>query len=439
MKPLCRAFLAACLAAMLPAQGIPGWWMFSTDYHQTVVGPGPMWLGNFSGGYSEQVAADDGAFFQWGFPLFSSGVGIYQATRVSGPTSWQYQFLAPLATAARITVDRKRVWMLGADGDLKYVLKGISNQTPTTVVNVATLGIIAPPLFMPMLQCTNGRELFVSIADTGVQPAHIFAIDVEANPIRVRPLVQWQGGGLLNRMPTPIRLGRNGKLLVIDHPVTFELDPASGTLTALPLQPPLYQNGIGPGGQPIFDYDSWEDRICAGKDGSWAYAYTNLLNNGPGWSLVFTLWSEVLFGVTSLAPRPFELLGIGCPNGTGRDPRIGWQGLPRPGQSYSLTLRDAEPYGFAFFWLGLSDTYWAPLGTLPFDAAPFGAPGCRVRVAADVPFPVPVDGSGRANLSQAVPSNPAFVGLELFAQTASSTTANAFGFAASDAVVIRVR
>jgi hypothetical protein len=145
-------------------------------------------------------------------------------------------------------------------------------------------------------------------------------------------------------------------------------------------------------------------------------------------------------GLTSTAVRPFELFGIGCPNSTGRDPRLGWQGLPRQGQSFSVKLRDAESNGFAFFWLGLSDTFWWPLGTLPFDAAPFGAPGCILRVSADVPFPVAVDANGRATLTQAVPVNAALAGWEIYAQTASSaSSANALGFATSDALVIRLR
>jgi hypothetical protein len=79
------------------------------------------------------------------------------------------------------------------------------------------------------------------------------------------------------------------------------------------------------------------------------------------------------------------------------------------------------------------------VGSLPFDAAQVGAPGCRLWVSADVPFAAAVDGNGRASIAQGVPVNPSLAGFELFAQTASSSTANALGSAASDAVVIRLR
>jgi hypothetical protein len=162
------------------------------------------------------------------------------------------------------------------------------------------------------------------------------------------------------------------------------------------------------------------------------------LSGNGSWQTVFSYLLGA-HGLTALVVQPFELFGMGCPNNTGHDPRLGWLGVPQEGQSFSITLRDAEPNGLALCWLGLSDTHWNGFGALPFDAAPLGAPGCVLRVAADVPFPVPVDASGRAVLQESVPVNPALRGLQVFAQSASSSTANAFGFAASDALVIRVR
>jgi hypothetical protein len=223
----------------------------------------------------------------------------------------------------------------------------------------------------------------------------------------------------------------------MQHPTLYELDPDTGVLSALQYTPaPYFYQPTSY--EPFFDYDAWEDRICTGTN-NYTLVYTNLLNNGPGWGLAFFNLFEILHGVTSLAPEPFELFGIGCPNGVGRDPRLGWQGLPLQGRSFSTKLRDAEPNGFAFFWLGVSETSWAPVGTLPFDAAPFGAPGCMVFASADVLFPVPVDANGRAAVNHAVPLNTALAGWEIYAQTVSSSTANALGLAASDALVIRLR
>jgi hypothetical protein len=140
----------------------------------------------------------------------------------------------------------------------------------------------------------------------------------------------------------------------------------------------------------------------------------------------------------STAAQPFELFGSGCPNATGSDPRLGWQGLPMQGQSFVLKLRRAEPNGFAFFWLGTSDTNWQGL-TLPFEAGSIGASGCRLLVSPDVPFPTMLDANGRGTLGVAVPVNSSLAGIEVFAQTASTSTVNSLGLASSDALLIRVR
>jgi hypothetical protein len=108
------------------------------------------------------------------------------------------------------------------------------------------------------------------------------------------------------------------------------------------------------------------------------------------------------------------------------------------GQSFRINLRHAEPNGLSFFWLGLSDTNWLGLG-LPFTASGLGAPGCSVLASADVPYPVTTDGNGKASVTVAVPFAPSLAGMQVFAQNASTSGANALGFASSDAVVIRVR
>lgn len=437
------------LHGVLPAQGEPGvgWWAISTDLRRHVFyEPGPRLQTVLSLYSHTSWAFADGtgllytisSYLIWG-PVITPVYGIFVVRTIPSTTTWQPEQLVVPMTVGNIemlVVDRKRFWTLGIDGNLKYVPRSTVTQPPTTVANLANLGIVAPPPTRPVLQFTTGREVIVSIASTGAEPAHVYAIDVEANPVRVRPLARWT----TNYVPArTVRPGRNGKFLVVDHPVTYELDPVAGTLTALPLSPPPYFYPPS-GDQPIFDYDPWEDRISIGLANQYMRVYSNLLHNGPGWWLIADGFSfEGLSFITSLAPKPFELIGIGCANNTGRDPRMGWQGLPRPGQSFSLMLRDAEPSGFGFLWLGLSDTYWAPFGSLPFDAAPLGAPGCLLRVSADVPFPLLVDPSGRASFAQALPPNPLLLGLEVFAQTASSSTANAFGFATSDALVIRVR
>jgi hypothetical protein len=190
-------------------------------------------------------------------------------------------------------------------------------------------------------------------------------------------------------------------------------------------------------------YNPWSDLVVIGPlDQTLALGFPSLdlyarLLSGGNWQLRFSNFLGG-YGIASTAVRPFELFGMGCPNSTGLDPRLGWQGLPRQGQSFQIHLRQAEPSGFAFFWLGLSDTNWVGL-PLPYDASSLGAPGCKVLVSADVPFPVAIDQSGQASLNVAVPINPSLAGLQLFSQTASTSGANALGFASSDALAIRVR
>ena len=136
--------------------------------------------------------------------------------------------------------------------------------------------------------------------------------------------------------------------------------------------------------------------------------------------------------------HPFEHFGIGCNTSLGQEPRLGWRRLPLRGNSFDLTLRRAEPNGLAAFWLGVSDAQWAGLA-LPYDATPLGAPGCALYVSADAPYFAPVDQGGNASLTLGVPLTPALAGLELFSQSICSTTGNAFGFAASGALAIRLR
>ncbi len=79
------------------------------------------------------------------------------------------------------------------------------------------------------------------------------------------------------------------------------------------------------------------------------------------------------------------------------------------------------------------------LGPLPFDAGVLGAPGCQIRCSADATHLVSVDASGRASQVIPVPTDPALAGYECYGQSASTSGGNMLGFAASDAVAIRVR
>ena len=118
---------------------------------------------------------------------------------------------------------------------------------------------------------------------------------------------------------------------------------------------------------------------------------------------------------------------------------MGWTGVPLQGTSFSVDVRDTEPNAFVAFWLGVSDTFWAGVGNLPFDAGRLGAPGCTMYASAEDWFPAFADANGDASVSFSVPVDPTLHGLEFFMQSASTSSANALGMAASDALLIRVR
>jgi hypothetical protein len=236
-------------------------------------------------------------------------------------------------------------------------------------------------------------------------------------------------------------MGRDGEVLAVNWTGIFRITEDGtvvGPVRPLPPDPQFAPNFAG----DIYRiaYDEWNDEVLVAPvmisfgANTWSAPVY-----GPGpWRQVF---NSGLFRIDSLhitGEKPFEVFGAGCANATGLDPRLGWQGLPIRGSSFVIKLRQAESNGLAVFWLGASDTSWLSLA-LPWEAGPLGAQGCRLRVSPDALFAAPVDGNGGATLPVAVPANASLAGLEVFAQSASTSAANALGFAASDALAIRVR
>ncbi len=161
---------------------------------------------------------------------------------------------------------------------------------------------------------------------------------------------------------------------------------------------------------------------------------------GGSWSTVYFFpFFSTLRRLTCAAERPFEHFGVGCPNGLGREPRMNWQGIPVQAGSFSLGVSGAEPLGIAASWLGLNDQSWPGVGTLPLDAAPYGAPGCRVYASGEFSLFSLVDSAGRGSVNLTVPVNAALHDVEVFAQSVSSSTGNALRFASSGALSIRIR
>ncbi|MBK8974729.1 MAG: hypothetical protein IPM29_02275 [Planctomycetes bacterium] len=155
--------------------------------------------------------------------------------------------------------------------------------------------------------------------------------------------------------------------------------------------------------------------------------------NGPytGKSWKFRVWCH------PLGPPAVNTFGLGCIGSTGSTPQIGATGLPRLGQSLTLTLDGALPRAQTWLCLGFSDTLWAGAIPLPHELLAQGAPGCFVLVDLMVVSAVRADGRGSASLAISMPTHPALVGYGFYAQwLAADASANGLGLVTSDAAVV---
>ena len=280
--------------------------------------------------------------------------------------------------------------------------------------------------------CTDGRELFIAVG------AQIWAYDpvsgnrrVVASMSNIIGLDLDVGGdlrcvlssGLIYRVP----VHGGGATLLISGGFFPWLTIHGQTQTYAAYNPwtgKTVISGMAYGSSPLGWFPS-----------SWGFLYE--YDDATG------VWTQVSAGfesggpVEAVAPVPFALFGRECANGLGSGARMGFDGLPEPGGSFALTVRDAQPNGFAFSWLGFSHTHWPGVGPLPWQ--PVGAPGCEVLVSVDAVRMLLVDANGEAAATYQVPNLPGFAGLELFGQWAASAPGSALGLSSSDAVAIELR
>lgn len=326
-------------------------------------------------------------------------------------------------------VARGTVWFFRYDGTLLEV----DLATGTHVVNRGSVGRV------PISGCTNGRELFFSVAVNPGIPYHIFAVDLQSNPLQVRPIASLSTapGTTVPRNGATMCMGRDGKVMLLDD-VLLELDPETGVMQQIGA--PYWQGTSGPPPYPWvvtnLGYNPWNHTATA-------VAFTpNALvhwDANLGWSLI---WPSTLFRIYTThttSPAPFILFGKGCFNSANAEPRLGWRGLPRIGQSFDITLRNGEPNSLGLFWFGWSDRIWPGVGLLPLDAGVVGAPGCRLLVSPDATVLTPLTANGSGSLQGTLPNSAALSGYEIYAQAASLSSVNALGFVSSDAVAIRIR
>ncbi len=127
----------------------------------------------------------------------------------------------------------------------------------------------------------------------------------------------------------------------------------------------------------------------------------------------------------------FGFFGVGCPNSLGQISSLTPSGRPQIGTTLSVTV-DELPTSGMIMCTGFSNTI-SVFGPLPFDATPFGAPGCSLRVSTEaVLF---LQGAGNSAVwNFTIPNDAVFIGQLFFNQAlVIDPAANALGSVASDA------
>lgn len=335
----------------------------------------------------------------------------------------------------RTVVIRDRVWSLMADGRL------FECDFATGLQQTYRGSVWIPPIIgaTPLWVCSNGRELFFSVSVEAFRPHHIFAVDLQSNPLQVRPIASLSTapGTTVPRQGATMCMGRDGKIMLLDD-VLLSLDPETGVMQQV--SAPYWQGTLGPPLYPAnasyFAYNPWDDTAVARPVLGYGTVYRDPTQ---GWSQVQGWTLSTQYGVTSTSPAPFLLFGKGCLTSASTEPRLGWQGLPRTGQNFTVTLRNGEPNAMGLFWLGWSDQALPGGGVLPLDTGAFGAPGCRLLVSPDVTILTPLAANGAGAFLATLPNTLALSGYEVYAQAACVSPVNALGFVSSDAVAIRIR
>jgi hypothetical protein len=147
-----------------------------------------------------------------------------------------------------------------------------------------------------------------------------------------------------------------------------------------------------------------------------------------------------VLGTAALSPAQlsasYTLFALGCV-GTSGMPTNTINGLPRIGQTSTITFGNVPPPGIVFGFLGLSNTVSA-FGLLPIDLGVLGATGCMLRVSPDVSLALPAV-AGSASMTFSIANDPLLLGFTFHTQAmVIAPLANPFGAltsAAATAVV----
>lgn len=204
----------------------------------------------------------------------------------------------------------------------------------------------------------------------------------------------------------------------------YSIDVTTGAATFIGTYAPAATNING------LAYDADNDVIYA-VDNSTDNLYTMDRVTGAA-NLVGSMGSGNLLGLVWLpGTGTYAQFGVGCAGtlGVPGNQIVAW---PNIDHTMSINVTNL-PFDAAVFLTGFSNTT-SPLGPLPIDLTPVGAPGCFGRVSPDmVDLIFGAPGSQVATFNIAIPDNAAFLGLNFYTQGLSFDTVNAFGLVAGDA------
>jgi hypothetical protein len=125
-----------------------------------------------------------------------------------------------------------------------------------------------------------------------------------------------------------------------------------------------------------------------------------------------------------------SLLGAG---GGRIAPDLQAAGVPQSGRSFDLVLRHVPPLAPVALCHGGSSRSWGTL-SLPFDLAPFGAPGCALLHDWSLILPVAAGANGQLELRFPVPGDASLVSATFYSQfVVLDAAANALGITVSNA------
>jgi hypothetical protein len=381
------------------------------------------------------VAADENGFVFYGTIRMSqisipNPCEIFQVIVAGGGIVLETQLTTAAIDTGSISalaLRRNQIWFVTDAGNVGWIPK--AGGAPTIVLNLPAQGVNG----LGQSLTTNGREIFVGTSHSGgnPDPANVWSFDPEsASPVLTQ--LAFLGGSAF-----AMDMARDGQVLV-------------GRINGhLYLIDPLVQN------QTPNQINIGAPAPQGNSNGTAINPWTNVVGNAPGygsstrmisfydvaansWPAQVNMDTSIPSGVASSHEEPFFLFGQGCTGANGLEPRMGWTGMPLQGQSFDLTLRDADSNpGIALLVLGLSDTV-GPFGALPTDLGFIGAPGCSEFVSLDVTLLVLLQ-SGAGSSTVSVPVNPTLTGYRFHAQWATGSAANSLGLVFSDAVSIQVR